>query len=516
MAAPGFRSFAACAAALAVLTSAGCRENIVLPTGRPSPPPILNSISPSEAQAGSASINVTVHGEDFTDSSRVLFDGSERPTQFLTARTLMAALSREDVAAGGRHAIAVYTPPPGGGLSDTALLVLVAVPEFSDTAPAPVVSWLVPAMAARGGPAARVAVYGSGFTPRSVALWNGEPRPTTLMKDWKLYISLSAADLAAAGPAAVSVRTAEPGGGTAAAHPFAVVSEAPGRPRTWTFASVPLNGAVTWAAIAATGLAYVARPGTDSIAPLDLEAGALRPSFAVGSVPGDLVFDSPGANAYMLARDAAAVAVLATGTSRRTATFALPAGPLRLALDQSDSTLFVTLADATLAVLDAATGAVHGRVGLAGRGTSLALAPGGARLWVGTDEGWVHELDVPAGTPRRAVRVGERVTGLAAAPGGRWLYAANGGDEVIAVDLESFAAELRLPIPNASHVAVTRDGSQLWVVRAADGRITVVDTGSHEVLGVVYVTGSPQRIVFDRGGAVGLVTNENGLAQVIR
>jgi hypothetical protein len=59
---------------------------------------------------------------------------------------------------------------------------------------------------------------GSGFNVRSIAYWNGAPKPTTVLNTTQLQAEIAPADLAAAaGPAAqVAVTTPAPGGGTSA------------------------------------------------------------------------------------------------------------------------------------------------------------------------------------------------------------------------------------------------------------------------------------------------------------
>jgi glucose/arabinose dehydrogenase len=84
----------------------------------------------------------------------------------------------------------------------------------------PVVAGLTPASAIAGDPGFTLLVAGVGFATSSVVRWNGGDRPTTFISGTQLSARISAADIAEAGTAAVSVFTPVPGGGLSGAVPF--------------------------------------------------------------------------------------------------------------------------------------------------------------------------------------------------------------------------------------------------------------------------------------------------------
>jgi hypothetical protein len=67
-----------------------------------------------------------------------------------------------------------------------------------------------------------VIVRGTGFTPGSVVLWNGQARPTTFISETEIYVLANAADLAAAATHQIGVFNARPGGGATNAAAFVV------------------------------------------------------------------------------------------------------------------------------------------------------------------------------------------------------------------------------------------------------------------------------------------------------
>lgn len=61
--------------------------------------------------------NVTVYGVNFAPGAKVLWNGSERPTEVLSSNQVRGSLGPEDVAVIRESEITVVNPPPGGGTS---------------------------------------------------------------------------------------------------------------------------------------------------------------------------------------------------------------------------------------------------------------------------------------------------------------------------------------------------------------------------------------------------------------
>jgi hypothetical protein len=81
----------------------------------PHPAPTLTALSPATVATGSPTFTITVNGTGFGGSSSVRWNGSDRPTTYLSSTQLNALISAADLAGGGPFAITVFTPTPGGG-----------------------------------------------------------------------------------------------------------------------------------------------------------------------------------------------------------------------------------------------------------------------------------------------------------------------------------------------------------------------------------------------------------------
>jgi hypothetical protein len=81
------------------------------------PMPVVSSLTPASATAGSAPLTLTVNGGGFVASSSVRWNGAARTTTFVSATQLRAALSAADLATARSVPVTVVTPAPGGGTS---------------------------------------------------------------------------------------------------------------------------------------------------------------------------------------------------------------------------------------------------------------------------------------------------------------------------------------------------------------------------------------------------------------
>ena len=88
--------------------------------------------------------------------------------------------------------------------------------------PVPSIAAISPNSSQQGGPAFTLSVVGSNFISTSTVQWNGSSLPTTFVSDALLTANVAAGAIAGAGPDAVTVVTAAPGGGASTALNFTV------------------------------------------------------------------------------------------------------------------------------------------------------------------------------------------------------------------------------------------------------------------------------------------------------
>ncbi len=183
------------------------------------PDATVQSVNPSAALVGSAAIPLTVSGAGFVNGSNVVFNGTQLPTTFVSSSELRTTIPATALGAAGDFPVAIRNPPPGGGIS--------APVAFRVQYPAPAASSLSPASVPAGSGPTDVIVTGVGFFITSQVLFDGAPAATTYLDGTRLRATLTAAQVASAGPISVRVTNPAPGGGMSSALSFTVTNPAP-------------------------------------------------------------------------------------------------------------------------------------------------------------------------------------------------------------------------------------------------------------------------------------------------
>ena len=121
------------------------------------PAPDITSFAPVSAKQNSGAFTLTVHGSNFVNGAVVFFNGSARPTTFVSSTQVMAAIPASDLASAGTATMLVNNPAPGGGSSFRSLFAI-------DTATATSVALGSNAFTVTAGQSAAVNVQATGFT----------------------------------------------------------------------------------------------------------------------------------------------------------------------------------------------------------------------------------------------------------------------------------------------------------------------------------------------------------------
>ncbi len=172
------------------------------------PVPTLSYVDPGRVAVGSGfgGFTLIVNGSNFAGNATVQWNGSARPTSFVSGTQLEASIPATDRAVAGTAQITVFNPPPGGGVSNAVAVLIVNPP--------PSIFSISPAIATAGGAGLTLTVNGLDFLGASIVRWNGSDRSTSLVSGSQLQAAIAASDIAAVGTAQVTVFNPGPGGGT--------------------------------------------------------------------------------------------------------------------------------------------------------------------------------------------------------------------------------------------------------------------------------------------------------------
>ncbi len=176
--------------------------------------PSLGSVTPDTATAGRTDLTVTASGTGYYPNSVVRFDGVAQPTTFNSATgKLTATIAPSAIATAGTVQVTVFTPPPGGGVSNALTFTVYPAP------PVPTLTALSEDSVI-SGQTVQVVATGTGFSAGTALHWNGVARPTALLSSTQITAAFTGS---AGGTLQVTAVTPPPGGGTSNPLPFRVI-----------------------------------------------------------------------------------------------------------------------------------------------------------------------------------------------------------------------------------------------------------------------------------------------------
>ncbi len=244
--------------------------------------------------AGRLGVTLTVNGSEFLSQSVVLLNGAERPSTFVDSTQLQALVPPEDLKVAGTIEITVFTPGPGGGVSN--------IITFTVENPLPTLSALSPDAVPEDSPDFIVTVTGNGFVPGSVIRADGADRTTDFVSSTQLRTPVAAGEVLDPGTVNVTVFNPGPGGGES--NPLAFTIEAAPNPTPsitmLTPGSAPAGRTGFTLSVTGTGFAFnsvvewngEARP-TLPVSATELEAWISAEDVQVGGTI-DVAVSTPG------------------------------------------------------------------------------------------------------------------------------------------------------------------------------------------------------------------------------
>jgi len=137
------------------------------------PAPVITLLAPDQAREGDPALTLFVEGSGFVSTSEVRWNGAMRATTFVSATRLTADIQASDLAARGTAQVEVFTPAPGGGVSN-ALTFTINVPPVVP----PTITSIVPNSAPANSSGFPMQVNGMNFDSTSVVMWDGVPLVT--------------------------------------------------------------------------------------------------------------------------------------------------------------------------------------------------------------------------------------------------------------------------------------------------------------------------------------------------
>lgn len=192
------------------------------------PAPTIVALVPPSVDAGKPQFTLTVTGFKFTPASIIQWNGTVQfLTYFQSINALTAQVPASLVREPGNALITVFTPQPGGGITQTLTFDIDPI-----TTPTPAISSILPATITAGSSGFTLYITGTNFIPQSTVTINGTNRAATIVNSAQIQVAMTASDVTAAGVLQIAVvnppgPASAPGGGTSTPVNLTVTNPVP-------------------------------------------------------------------------------------------------------------------------------------------------------------------------------------------------------------------------------------------------------------------------------------------------
>jgi YVTN family beta-propeller protein len=249
------------------------------------------------------------------------------------------------------------------------------------------------------------------------------------------------------------------------------------------------------------------------------ESGAsLGASVAVGLAPAHVALSPDGRTAYTADQYGNTMSVVNVQDGRVVATVPLLDGGFNLLVDPTGTRIYVTTANGTLNVIDAASRQVIAKVPVGAAANGLALNAYRGLLYVSSiSTNRITEVSTATNAVLRSWEVGGKPQRIALSPDGTLIYIASeaAGFEVLHLDngIRNIAANVS---SGAVGLALSPDGKRVYLTNPPEGRLYIIDPETRTVLATLSGLQRPRNVAFALGGKAALVTGEGGQVYVVR
>lgn len=178
--------------------------------------------------------------------------------------------------------------------------------------------------------------------------------------------------------------------------------------------------------------------------------------------------------------------------------------------------VYVTTADGWLFKADPTTLAKLDSIKLASGSNGIAFGPGATALYASTIfAGWLYRIDPTTLAKVDSFDVGYGAQRIVVSPGGDSVYVANEGNSTIKVVRPSTGAVSQVKMDGVAYgIALSTDGSKLYVTLLEKGTVQVLDRRDLRVLDSWNVGGTPRNVAVAPSGDFVVVSTQEDVVKV--
>ncbi|MGP4054191.1 Ig-like domain-containing protein [Mycobacterium sp. 4D054] len=238
--------------------------------------------------------------------------------------------------------------------------------------------------------------------------------------------------------------------------------------------------------------AYIAHAGSQSLTIVDTVSGKVLQTLTLRYTPTMLAIGPSGTRLYISNALAGTVSVLSTATNSVVKTIRVGDTPTGIAVSPGGSRLYVVNSDdGTVSKISTLTNKVVGTVYGVGKGvSSIAISPDGSTIYtLSSTTGEISHFSTASLFGKKIPGVAAGSTGITFSADGSRVFVADVAGSVRIIDAKSHEVIDSITVATGTpfELAVSHDGTTLFVVRSDDGKLSVYDVASKTELTSVIV-----------------------------
>jgi YVTN family beta-propeller protein len=265
--------------------------------------------------------------------------------------------------------------------------------------------------------------------------------------------------------------------------------------------------------------AYVTKVCENAVAVIDLDTNTVIASIPVGLRPHGVAITPDGARVYVTNTDSATVSIIDTGTNTVVATIPVGVFPIEVAITPDGARAYVAnFGSGTYSVIDTQTNTVLSTTFVNDFPNQIAITPDGTRIYVTSGLSGTHRItvfDTATNAILDTIFPPHFNLGLVFTPDGARAYMEQTFEFLSILDTATNTVVLDAPQPNIfhDHMAITADGTRLYVVGQAVPVVNVINTSTNAVVDSIPLAFRPNFIAI--GGTRVYTTNVQNTVSVI-
>lgn len=233
--------------------------------------------------------------------------------------------------------------------------------------------------------------------------------------------------------------------------------------------------------------AYVVNNFSGTVSCIDLSTNTVIATIFVGASPYGVAVSPDGSTVYVTNQSGNSISVISTSTNMVSAAISGLSGPKGIAITPDGNFAYVAnFTGSNVRVVDTHTNTLLPVSIPVGSGPiGVAITPDGRFVYVSDSGGpSINMIDTTDNMVVDTFPVGSNPSALAITPNGKHLYEANSSSVGVFETIDNTLV-VGIGLPSPAGLAITSDGTLVYVTNDVDNSISIIDTSTNEEIGTI-------------------------------